>query len=261
MRHVCVAGDEGADAEQPPVTKSMLPKWLMRTIAACILAGQVIIRICTGRVHWKNTLDQLKLVGPRSLGVALLTAGFVGMVFTIQVRVPARISGQRLAGVQPRLYCRQQRSICFPTLCMASALRTRRRPTRAMTDELADAFADTRLAALIRGPCAVCTGVCEAGPDKVRRGSPRPGARAGADARRDVHRAGRACGQRLCCRAGHYAGACSTCWPAVKEGLLTLPLMLLIRDLALVVCARQRSILHATCLQAGAPPSCRSPAS
>lgn len=57
----------------------------MRTIAACILAGQVIIRICTGRVHWKNTLDQLKLVGPRSLGVALLTAGFVGMVFTIQV--------------------------------------------------------------------------------------------------------------------------------------------------------------------------------
>jgi ABC-type transporter Mla maintaining outer membrane lipid asymmetry permease subunit MlaE len=33
----------------------------------------------------KNTLEQLKLVGPRSLGVALLTAGFVGMVFTIQV--------------------------------------------------------------------------------------------------------------------------------------------------------------------------------
>jgi hypothetical protein len=25
-------------------------------------------------------------VGPKSLGVALLTAGFVGMVFTIQVR-------------------------------------------------------------------------------------------------------------------------------------------------------------------------------
>jgi len=29
-------------------------------------------------------VEQLKLVGPRSLGVALLTAGFVGMVFTIQ---------------------------------------------------------------------------------------------------------------------------------------------------------------------------------
>jgi ABC-type transporter Mla maintaining outer membrane lipid asymmetry permease subunit MlaE len=38
-----------------------------------------------GKVHWRNTRDQLMLVGPKSLGVALLTAGFVGMVFTIQV--------------------------------------------------------------------------------------------------------------------------------------------------------------------------------
>lgn len=40
----------------------------------------------TGKIHWRNTKDQLQLVGPKSLGVALLTAGFVGMVFTIQVR-------------------------------------------------------------------------------------------------------------------------------------------------------------------------------
>lgn len=38
-----------------------------------------------GKVHVRNTAEQLKLVGPRSLGVSLLTAGFVGMVFTIQV--------------------------------------------------------------------------------------------------------------------------------------------------------------------------------
>jgi ABC-type transporter Mla maintaining outer membrane lipid asymmetry permease subunit MlaE len=38
-----------------------------------------------GKIHWRNTRDQLQLVGPKSLGVALLTAGFVGMVFTIQV--------------------------------------------------------------------------------------------------------------------------------------------------------------------------------
>lgn len=38
-----------------------------------------------GKIHWRNTYEQLKLVGPKSLGVALLTAGFVGMVFTIQV--------------------------------------------------------------------------------------------------------------------------------------------------------------------------------
>jgi hypothetical protein len=35
-------------------------------------------------VHVRNTLQQLELVGPRSLGVSLLTASFVGMVFTIQ---------------------------------------------------------------------------------------------------------------------------------------------------------------------------------
>lgn len=40
-----------------------------------------------GNVHWRNTLEQLKLVGPKSLGVSLLTAGFVGMVFTIQVNL------------------------------------------------------------------------------------------------------------------------------------------------------------------------------
>ena len=38
-----------------------------------------------GKLHWRNTKEQLQLVGPSSLGVALLTAGFVGMVFTIQV--------------------------------------------------------------------------------------------------------------------------------------------------------------------------------
>ena len=37
-------------------------------------------------MHRANTLEQLKLVGPSSLGVSLLTASFVGMVFTIQVQ-------------------------------------------------------------------------------------------------------------------------------------------------------------------------------
>lgn len=41
-----------------------------------------------GKIHWRNTVEQLKLVGPRSMGVSLLTAGFVGMVFTIQVLCP-----------------------------------------------------------------------------------------------------------------------------------------------------------------------------
>lgn len=41
-------------------------------------------RCRAGKVHWKNTVEQLSMVGPRSLGVCLLTAAFVGMVFTIQ---------------------------------------------------------------------------------------------------------------------------------------------------------------------------------
>ncbi len=41
--------------------------------------------LSAGKIHVRNTIEQLKLVGPRSMGVSLLTAGFVGMVFTIQV--------------------------------------------------------------------------------------------------------------------------------------------------------------------------------
>jgi hypothetical protein len=52
-----------------------------------------------GRIHWRNTQEQLKLVGPKSLGVALLTAGFVGMVFTIQfVREFAKLGLTRSVG-------------------------------------------------------------------------------------------------------------------------------------------------------------------
>ena len=52
----------------------------------------------SGKVHWKNTAEQLKLVGPSSLGVALLTSAFVGMVFTIQfVREFAKLGLTRCA--------------------------------------------------------------------------------------------------------------------------------------------------------------------
>lgn len=60
------------------------PKYAWRTLAALVLGGEVMVRILQGKVHWKNTLDQLDLVGPKSLGVCLLTSAFVGMVFTIQ---------------------------------------------------------------------------------------------------------------------------------------------------------------------------------
>ena len=52
-----------------------------------------------GNIHWRNTADQHKLVGPRYLGVSLLTSAFVGMVFTIQfVREFARLGLTRSVG-------------------------------------------------------------------------------------------------------------------------------------------------------------------
>ncbi len=54
-------------------------------MAALFLGGQVVIHLLLGRIHRRNTLEQMAVVGPESLLVSLLTATFVGMVFTIQV--------------------------------------------------------------------------------------------------------------------------------------------------------------------------------
>lgn len=60
------------------------PRFLWRTGAAVLLAGQVVYRAGRGRVHGDNMVVQVGRVGPGTLGVAVLTAGFVGMVFTLQ---------------------------------------------------------------------------------------------------------------------------------------------------------------------------------
>lgn len=54
-------------------------------LAAIFLGGQVVVHLLRGKIHRRNTLEQMAIVGPESLLVALLTATFVGMVFTIQV--------------------------------------------------------------------------------------------------------------------------------------------------------------------------------
>lgn len=54
-------------------------------LAAIFLGGQVIVHLLRGKIHWRNTLEQMAAVGPDSLFIALLTAIFVGAVFTIQV--------------------------------------------------------------------------------------------------------------------------------------------------------------------------------
>ncbi|AFY76082.1 conserved hypothetical integral membrane protein [Pleurocapsa sp. PCC 7327] len=62
-----------------------LQTWFQRLIAACFLAGQVFLHLLRAKIHRRNTFDQMSIVGPESLTIALLTAAFVGMVFTIQV--------------------------------------------------------------------------------------------------------------------------------------------------------------------------------
>jgi phospholipid/cholesterol/gamma-HCH transport system permease protein len=67
------------------MTKSSLGSWSQRLLAAVFLGGQVLVHLLQGKIHRRNTLEQLVLVGPDSLFIALLTAIFVGAVFTIQV--------------------------------------------------------------------------------------------------------------------------------------------------------------------------------
>ena len=54
-------------------------------LAAILLGGQVLMHLLAGKIHRRNTLDQMAVAGPESLMIALVTAAFVGMVFTIQV--------------------------------------------------------------------------------------------------------------------------------------------------------------------------------
>ncbi|MEO1619463.1 MAG: MlaE family lipid ABC transporter permease subunit [Cyanobacteria bacterium J06632_3] len=59
--------------------------WLQRLLAATFLAGQVLMHVISRPIHRRNTVEQMAAVGPESLLIALVTAVFVGMVFTIQV--------------------------------------------------------------------------------------------------------------------------------------------------------------------------------
>ncbi|MEL6439496.1 MAG: MlaE family lipid ABC transporter permease subunit [Cyanobacteria bacterium J06621_8] len=59
--------------------------WLERSLAAVFLTGQVIVHLLQGKLHRQNTTEQMAVVGPDSMMIALVTATSVGMVFTIQV--------------------------------------------------------------------------------------------------------------------------------------------------------------------------------
>ncbi|CAN7098968.1 unnamed protein product [Brassica rapa subsp. narinosa] len=82
-----------------PFGKWSPSKYIWRGLSVPIIAGQVILRILKGKIHWRNTLQQLERTGPKSLGVCLLTSTFVGMAFTIQfVREFTRLGLNRSIG-------------------------------------------------------------------------------------------------------------------------------------------------------------------
>jgi phospholipid/cholesterol/gamma-HCH transport system permease protein len=59
--------------------------WFKRLVAAIFLGGQVIVHILKGKFNYANIVEQMAIVGPASLLIALLTSTTIGMVFTIQV--------------------------------------------------------------------------------------------------------------------------------------------------------------------------------
>ena len=73
--------------------------WLKRLVAAIFLGGQTIVHILKGKFNYANIVEQMALVGPESLLIALLTSTTIGMVFTIQVaREFINIGAQQAVG-------------------------------------------------------------------------------------------------------------------------------------------------------------------
>ena len=66
-------------------TSSGLGAWSQRALVAVLLGGQVVLHLLAGKIHRRNTLEQMSVVGPASVSISLMTMGSVGMVFTIQV--------------------------------------------------------------------------------------------------------------------------------------------------------------------------------
>jgi phospholipid/cholesterol/gamma-HCH transport system permease protein len=59
--------------------------WLRRVGASALLGGQVLLHLGSGRIHRRNTFDQLSAVGLESLLIVLITSVVISGVFTIQV--------------------------------------------------------------------------------------------------------------------------------------------------------------------------------
>ncbi len=62
-----------------------LIQWLTKLIKSFLILGKVVVLLLRGRLNRRNTIEQMAIVGTGSLLITLITALFVGAVFTIQV--------------------------------------------------------------------------------------------------------------------------------------------------------------------------------
>ena len=65
--------------------KANLLQWLNRTKFVLKLLFLVTINLNSVGMNRKNFTEQIIVAGPKSLGLSVLTAGFIGVVFTLQI--------------------------------------------------------------------------------------------------------------------------------------------------------------------------------
>lgn len=70
--------------EADPAERLQQKSWLYHCGMACLLGGQVLLRVLQGRVNRQLTLAQMALVGLGTLMPVLMINLFAGMIFTIQ---------------------------------------------------------------------------------------------------------------------------------------------------------------------------------
>jgi phospholipid/cholesterol/gamma-HCH transport system permease protein len=83
--------------------------WPHRFLGTIFLSGQVVVHILKGKIHRRNLLEQMMLVGPGSLMPVVPISFFAGMIFTIQTARTLNNYGalNLLGGAFSLAFCRE----------------------------------------------------------------------------------------------------------------------------------------------------------
>lgn len=150
------------------------------------------MRLIQGKVHMKNSIQQLESVGPRSLGVSLLTASFVGMVFTIQASPPWTPISQWVLRLHQTAGAKFHQ---LPSFLIVAKIAFSEGNSVQLQLILTNIFC-----------CAVCAWICKIGINPVGRRCAGLGFGKGALASGHCHHSGWSCRQCLCSWAWNNAG-------------------------------------------------------